>query len=122
MFKHLLIPFSVLMTLGGLQAQTNPAITDWLINTTGITGRHYVQGNSTPIDDSYSANVQTVQYSTEYVYVSASGIPGYIVGPYLDGNPALATDNGNIYKIPLNPVENTGTTTQTGLGVVGVFN
>lgn len=121
MWKQIvLILFSCLLLLD-LSAQTNPAITDWIINTTGITGRHYVEGNSTPITDNYPANVQTVQYSSDYVYVSASGIPGYIVGPYLDGNPALATDNGNIYKIPLNPVENTGTATQTGLGVVGVF-
>ena len=37
-----------------------PAITSWLQNTTGITGSHYVSGNSTAIKDADSANVQTV--------------------------------------------------------------
>ena len=44
-------------------AQTNPAITSWLQNTT-VKGRHYVSGNSTPINDTYTANVQSVKYST----------------------------------------------------------
>ena len=37
-------------------SQTNPIITQWLRNTTGITGRHYVSGNSTPITDAVAAN------------------------------------------------------------------
>jgi hypothetical protein len=71
-------------------AQTNPAITSWLRNFTGINGRHYVSGNSTPIVDAVAANVQTVQYNTTDVYVSATGIPAYITGPFLDGNPTIA--------------------------------
>ncbi|MCF6129517.1 YHYH protein [Flavobacterium sp. AS60] len=101
-------------------AQTNPAITGWLINTTGITGRHYVAGNSTPINDAVLANVQTVQYNTTYSYISATGIPAYITGPFLDGNPSLATAQNKIFRIPLNPVQGTGTTATTG-GNIGVF-
>ncbi|MDN3675851.1 hypothetical protein QWY90_00650 [Flavobacterium paronense] len=68
-------------------------------NTTGITGRHYVSGNSTPITDAVAANVQTVQYSTNWVYVTTNGIPAYITGPFLDGNPSLATTRNNaIFK------------------------
>jgi hypothetical protein len=104
-----------------LFAQTHPAITSWLRNTTGITGRHYVAGNSTPINDNYPANVQTVQYSADNVYVSCSGIPAYIIGPYLDGNPSQGANNNNIYKITLNPVQNTGTPSPTTLGTIGVF-
>lgn len=102
-------------------AQTNPAITSWLINTTGIMGSHYVSGNSTPIADAVAANVQTVQYSTNWVYVTTNGIPAYITGPFLDGNPSLATDQNAIFKISLNPVENTGTPTATTMGNIGVF-
>ncbi|MES2762066.1 MAG: YHYH protein [Bacteroidota bacterium] len=103
-------------------AQTNPAISAWLRNTTGITGRHYVSGNSTPITDAaLSANVQTVQYSTNFVYVSTQGVPAYIVGPYLDGNPSQATNQNAIFKFPLNPVQNTGTLTNTSGGNIGVF-
>jgi len=101
-------------------AQTNPAITGWLINTTGITGRHYVAGNSTPIVDAVQANVQTVQYNATYAYVSATGIPAYITGPFQDGNPSLATAQNKIFRIPLNPVQGSGTVATTG-GNIGVF-
>ncbi|MFZ4785595.1 MAG: YHYH protein [Flavobacteriales bacterium] len=103
-----------------LLAQTNPAITSWLQNTS-ITGRHYVEGNSTPIEDNVLANVQLVQYSTDWVYVSATGVPAYITGPFLDGNPSLTSDQDAIFKIPHNPTENTGTSTATNMGHIGVF-
>lgn len=102
-------------------AQTNPAITSWLRNFTGITGRHYVSGNSTAIVDAVAANVQTVQYNTTDVYVSATGIPAYITGPFLDGNPSLATAQNKIFKFPLIPTQNTGTLTATTGGNIGVF-
>ncbi len=114
--------FGLLFFLTGQAfAQTNPAITEWIINTTGATGSHYVTGNSTPISDPYEANVQTVSYSADYAYANATGIPSYIIGPYQDGNPAQGTDNDWIFKIPLNPVENTGTLTSTPFGSIGVF-
>jgi hypothetical protein len=99
--------------------QTNPAITGWLINTTGINGRHYVTGNPTPIVDAVQANVQTVQYNTTYAYVSATGIPAYITGPF-PGNPSIATAQNKIFRIPLNPVQGTGTVATTG-GNIGIF-
>lgn len=102
-------------------AQTNPAITGWLRNFTGITGRHYVSGNSTPIVDAVSANVQTVQYNTTDAYISATGIPAYITGPFLDGNPSVATAQNKIFKVTLNPTQNTGTLTTTTGGNIGIF-
>ncbi len=102
-------------------AQLNPAIEHWLINTTGITGRHYVQGNSTPINETTLANVQTVQYSSNWVYVTATGVPSYITGPFMDGNPSLATNQNAIFKMPLNPAQNTGTATATNGGNIGIF-
>lgn len=102
-------------------AQTNPAVSSWLINTTNLTGRHYVSGNPAPIVDAVSANVQTVQYSTSWVYVSTTGIPSYITGPFLDGNPSLATSQNAIFKISLNPVQNTGNPTNTTGGNIGIF-
>lgn len=102
-------------------AQTNPAITSWLLNSTGITGRHYVSGNSTPITDNVQANVQTVQYSSSWVYVTTQGIPTYITGPFLDGNPSLASAQNAIFKLPLTPVQNTGTATATTGGNIGIF-
>jgi len=101
--------------------QTNPAITNWLINTTNITGRHYVSGNPTPIVDATLANVQTVQYNANYVYVSATGIPAYITGPFLDNNPTIATAQNKIFRITLNPTQNTGTLVSTTGGNIGIF-
>ncbi|GDX52778.1 hypothetical protein LBMAG27_18250 [Bacteroidota bacterium] len=102
-------------------AQTNPAISSWIQNTTGIKGQHYVSGNSTVIQDNDSANVKTVLYSTSWVYVRANGIPAYPTGPFLDGNPSLATTQNAIFKIPLNPVQNIGTSTATTGGNIGLF-
>ncbi|WP_298396415.1 YHYH protein [Flavobacterium sp.] len=112
----LLIFASILST-----AQTNPAITKWMQNTTGIIGRHYLAGNSTPIIDAVQANVQSVKYNATYSYVSATGIPAYITGPFQDGNPSLATAQNKIFRIPLIPTQNTGTPTATTGGNIGVF-
>ncbi|MFN5294108.1 MAG: hypothetical protein ACK5BL_01130, partial [Flavobacteriales bacterium] len=84
-------------------AQTNPAILHWIQNPQGTTGAHYVAGNSTLIQDNVPVNVQTVQYSDAWVYVSTNGIPAYPTGPFQDGNPSQASDQNAIYKISLNP-------------------
>jgi len=112
---------SSLVLSSGMTLAQGPAVTSWMQNTTGIMGRHYVNGNSTPINDNVAANVQSVQYSSNWVYVSTNGIPAYITGPFLDGNPSLASDQNAIFKFPLNPVENTGTPTATTGGNIGVF-
>lgn len=104
-----------------MNAQINPVVTGWLQNTTSIMGKHYVTGNSTPINDNVLANVQKVQYNSTNVYVSATGIPAYITGPFQDGNPSLATAQNSIFKIPLNPIHNTGTAVATMGGNIGVF-
>lgn len=104
-----------------LNAQTNPAITSWIFNTTGIKGRHYVAGNSVPIQDNDSANVQQALYSANWVYVRTKGIPAYVTGPFLDGNPSLATNQNAIFRFPLNPTQNTGTPAPTTMGNIGVF-
>lgn len=98
-----------------------PEITNWLINTNGLLARHYVNGNSTPINDPDSANVQQVYYSANWVYVCTNGLPGYITGPFLDGNPSIASDQNAIFKISRFPVQNTGTPTNTNPGNIGIF-
>jgi hypothetical protein len=120
MKKNRFVLLTLFMGGSALFGQINPAISAWLQNTTNITGRHYVSGNSTPIVDAVLANVQTVQYSANWVYVSTHGIPAYITGPFLDGNPSLATDQDAIFKISLNPTEDLTPTTTTG-GNIGVF-
>jgi hypothetical protein len=119
--KKIFIPLFILAFFVQIQAQTNPIITTFLQNTTGLKGRHYVQGNSTPIQDNVLANVQSVQYSTNWVYVKATGIPAYITGPFFDGNPSLATAQTGFFKMPLNPMQNTGTPSPTTGGNIGIF-
>ncbi len=119
--KKLIISSVLSISLGNSFAQLNPAITSWLQNTSGIMGSHYVSGNSTVIPDNVEANIQTVQYSNSWVYVSTNGIPAYPTGPFLDGNPTMATDQNAIFKIPLNPTQNTGNLTATTGGNIGIF-
>lgn len=108
------------LLLLSVSAQTNPAITSWLQNTTTY-GSHYVQGNSTAIQDDALANVQKVQYSDDWVYISATGVPAYPTGPFLDRNPSLASDQEAIFKLPLNPTENTSGGVETRPGNNGIF-
>jgi YHYH protein/Secretion system C-terminal sorting domain len=104
-----------------LLAQTNPAITSWLQNTTK-TGTYYTSaGGSTAISNGILVNCQQVQYSATSVYVKTRGIPAYPVGPYLDRNPNQAGDQNAIFKLPLNPVVNSGTKTATSGGNIGIF-
>ena len=101
-------------------AQTNPAITSFLQNTTN-TGSYYMSGNSTAIDNGIVSNCQQVEYSTDWSYITTHGIPSYPTGPFLDGNPSQATDQAAIFKIPLNPTPNTGVLTETSPNNIGVF-
>lgn len=115
---------SLIITLGLAffgQAQTNPAITSWLQNTTQ-TGTYYNAGSSVTIGNGILVNCQAVQYSTNWAYITATGVPAYPTGPFTgDGNPSQAENQNAIFKIPLNPVPNTGTLTATSGGNIGVF-
>jgi hypothetical protein len=119
--KKSILSFTLLCFAVWSNAQVSPAISSWLRNTIGTTGRHYVSGNSTPINDAALVNVQTVQYSGNWVYVSTTGVPSYITGPFLDGNPSVTTNQNAIFKIPLSPSQNTGTATVTSGGNIGIF-
>lgn len=101
-------------------AQTNPAITSWLQNTTQ-TGSYYTSGNSTAIGNNILVNCQKVQYSNNWVYVTTTGIPAYPTGPFLDGNPSQAQNQNGIFKLALNPTQNTGTLSPTTGGNIGLF-
>lgn len=102
------------------QAQLSPAITSFLQNTTE-TGTYYMSGNSTAIDNNILVNCQKVEYSANFVYVSTNGVPSYPTGPFLDRNASQAESQSAIYKIPLNPVENTGAPINTTGGNIGIF-
>jgi hypothetical protein len=88
---------------------TSPEIYSWHLNTTGATGYNGI-----------TADVQRVQYSENYVYVSCSDIPSYTIGPW-PGNPNTPQNQGHTFKIPRHPQKNSGTQTATALGHIGVW-
>ena len=118
--KSVLLTSALLCFFLTSQAQLSPGITSWLQNNT-ITGTYYMSGNSTAISNNILVNCQQVEYSTDFVYVTTHGIPAYPTGPFLDGNPSQASDQSAIFKIPLNPQQNTGTLQSTVGGNIGVF-
>ena len=118
--KKSLFLISLVVLSISLQAQLSPAITSWLQNTT-TTGSYYAAGNGTPINNGILVNCQKVEYSANFVYVTATGVPSYPTGPFLDGNPSQATNQNGIYKFPLSPQQNTGTLTATSPGNIGIF-
>lgn len=122
MKKYLLITalFFSIFYLNNLFAQTNPAITSWLINNE-VTGNYYAKGNSTLIPNNILVNVQKVQFSSDWAYIKTNGIPSYPTGPFLDGNPSIATNQNAIFKISLKPLPNSGTPTNTNGGNIGIF-
>lgn len=121
MRKSLFLAYFLLLNSLFVKAQLSPAILSWMQNTKNITGRHYVSGNSTPINDAVLVNIQSVKYSASFVYVATNGIPAYPTGPFLDGNTSFATSQNAIFKMPLNPTKNTGTPTNTNGGNIGIF-
>lgn len=92
-----------------LHAQLGPEITSWILNNTGATGYAGIP-----------SNIQQVQYSTANVYVSASCIPGYDIGPW-QGNPNIPANQNFVYKITRTPQHNTGNAVNTPLGHIGVW-
>jgi hypothetical protein len=120
LMKNIFIYLALILSCSNVFSQ-GPNITSWIQNLTGTTGRHYVSGNPTPINDSDSVNVQGVLYSTTSVYVRTKGVPAYITGPFLDGNPSFTTSQNATFKFPLTPTPNTGNPTPTTGGNIGLF-
>ena len=90
-------------------AQIGPEITSWKINTTAATGYGGIL-----------SNVQQVQYNASDVYVSATCIPSYSIGPW-PTNPNTPSNQNFVYKITRSPQQNLGPLVTTPLGHIGVW-
>jgi hypothetical protein len=99
----------LLLTLPRLLSAQSPEITSWIINTTGQTGYGGIL-----------TNVQQVQYSANNVYITATCIPDYSIGPWTN-NPNTPVNQNFVFKITRNPVQNTGTPVSTPMGHIGVW-
>jgi hypothetical protein len=101
--------FALIFLVNTIFAQLTPEITSWKINTNGSTGYAGIL-----------TNVQQVQYSTNNVYVSATCIPEYTIGPWT-ANPNIPVNKNFVFKLTRNPIQNNGVLTNTPLGHVGVW-
>jgi hypothetical protein len=97
------------LSFGAAKAQIGPEVTSWILNPTNATGYGGIV-----------TNVQQVQYSTSNVYISASCVPSYSIGPW-NSNPNVPTNQNFVYKITRSPQQNTATATTVGLGHIGVW-
>ena len=86
-----------------------PTLSSWKLNRVGLTGYNGI-----------TANVQQVRYSNDYVYVNSTSIPTYSIGPWT-ANPNIPTNQNFLFKIPRNPVTQTGTHTPTPLGAIAFW-
>ncbi|MFT5130375.1 MAG: iduronate 2-sulfatase, partial [Rhodothermales bacterium] len=94
----------------------DPRIGVWMLNTTGETGSS-TDASIDAIVSAFSANVQEVWYTATDVYVKATTIPSYNIGPWA-ANPNDAVDQDITLRFPFDPQEETGTKTDTGLGSI----
>jgi hypothetical protein len=108
MTRFLLFNFLILASLSS-HAQLSPTITSWVINTDNSTGYF-----------GELSNVQSVDYTSNFGFISCTCIPGYDIGPWA-GNPNTPANQDFCFRITFNPQENTGTLTDTPLGHVGVW-
>jgi len=113
---------ATLAPLGFVQAQvTDPRITYWVFNLDG----HHGHSTNAAINAAVSmifADVYPAQtrYTSANVYLLATGIPTYDVGPFPDGNPNIPSNQNRLFRIPRSP-QPAGSPTNTGLGAIGVW-
>ena len=109
-----------ILLLNTVNCFSQPEIYSWLQNTE-TTGNYYIAGSPVLVPNNILVNCQKVQFSNDYVYVTATGVPSYPTGPFLDGNPSNAQNQAMIFKITRNPQQNLGDLTYTTPGNIGVF-
>ena len=101
----------ILLCLPMINFAQGPEVTSWILNLNGATNPSY---------PNYLTNVQDVCYTSNDVYVSCTCIPGYDIGPWSQ-NPNQPANQNFVFKISLNPQENTGNKTKAPLGHTGVW-
>jgi len=121
-FMHGLFVLGALASPNSVLAQvTDPRITYWVFNLDGHHG-HSTNATinatvSTIFADVYPAQMR---YTSNNVYLQATGIPTYDVGPFPDGNPNIPGNQNRLFRIPRSP-QPAGVPTNTGLGAIGVW-
>jgi hypothetical protein len=108
--KHSILILLLILT-SRILAQTNPAITSWIVNYSGQTGFAGIP-----------TNVQQVQYSSNNVYISTNSIADYTpIGYDWPNNPWFPEAQNFVFKITLNPLEKPINKTNTPYGHIGIW-
>jgi hypothetical protein len=102
----LLVLGAGLFVVHGAQSES-PELSSWIINKNATTGYNGLL-----------ANVQSVQFSDNFVYVRSTGIPTYAIGPW-PGQPNVPSVQNYLFRLSRKPSENTGNKISTGLFAVG---
>jgi hypothetical protein len=87
----------------------DPIITSW------IKAKGY-----SPYLPSAIADINKIQYSSKFVYVSFSSLPSYPIGPWFN-TPYTAKDQKYTFKFPRVPSVNTGSKKSVGPGNIGIL-
>ncbi|MSP57399.1 MAG: YHYH protein [Flavobacteriaceae bacterium] len=100
----------LILFMGGVKLSfAQPELSSWILNPGTAKGYAGIL-----------SNVQKVQYSDNFIYITAACIPGYDIGPW-KGNPNTPANQNFQFKITRKPVVNLGNPTAIGGGHIGVF-
>lgn len=99
--------------------ESSVAVTSWKL-ASGATGTS-ASATVDSVINTVIADVNTVAYGSEYVYLRTSGIPSHAIGPF--NNQTIPGDLDATYRVALDPIEQTGTKTTSldKLGPIGVM-
>lgn len=100
---------------GPIPAQTS--LVTWRYNHDGHRGTYRLSDGRTGTN---LADVQGLLFDAQSVYVRASGVPAYDIGPFGDGNPNVPGEQGFTFRLPLAPAA-ADAPAATGLGNIGTF-
>lgn len=112
MKKNLLIFACVLLAWSVGAQSNNPAVSSWMLNTTGQMAVYEKYNNvktggaTTTVDMTDSAGVLKVCYTSSNVYVKTNDLAPYTMGPWLS-DPNVPKAQGLTFKFPLNPTQET---------------
>ncbi len=126
--------FALLASLG--VAHADPLLSSWFTDNSskyariytsdanklaGVSATTWTNGTQVQSLPAY-CGVQSVAYSTDWVYIKTSGLAGHVMGPWLNGAfPNLPKNQNVTYRFPRSPGTVPTTKTQTGLGAIGYF-
>ena len=94
------------------------SLATWRYNHDAHRGAYRLSGGATGTN---LADVQQLWFDAASIFVRATGIPAYDIGPFADGNPNVPGEQDYVYRLPLDAALETGTPRATGLGSIGTF-